>query len=114
METERGLVAGRGWGGAVTADVCGGFPLCPLMLPWGAGGVALGYTSGVSVSEGWREKEWVTAASSDPSFTLHLLSPGSQQLLNETQAGSGPSAGQTGSCRSQSRVPQGLHILPGG
>ena len=56
METERGLVAGRGWGGAVTADVCGGFPLCPLMLPWGAGGVALGYTSGVSVSEGCREK----------------------------------------------------------
>ena len=91
-----------------------GFPLCPLTLPWGAGGVALGYTSGVSVSEGWREKEWVTAASSGSSFTLHLPSPGSQQLLSETQAGSGPSAGQTCSCRSQSRLPQGLRILPGG
>ena len=41
----------------MTADVYGGSPLCPLMLPWGAGGAALGYTSGVSVSGGWREKE---------------------------------------------------------
>ena len=56
----------------------------------------------------------MTAASSDPSFTLHLPSRGSQRLPSETQAGSGPSADQTGSCRSQSRVPQGLRILPGG